>query len=86
MRNAMAGLPFSILKISVNFVSSPMQVKASANQKVWKPFKEPFTAATWPAFKMNEKTNDAAIKPSTNFGNRSQMALAEGRFSFSFLV
>src|SRR5499426_4297742 len=61
-------------------VSSPMQTKASANHQVRISPSALRVPATSSGDSANENTADASTKPSTNFGNRSQITDALGRW------
>src|SRR5262249_44008780 len=77
--NASAGRPRSVVASSTKRVSSPKQTKASANHQVRISPSALFVPLTSSGESAKEKMADAATKPSTNFGKRSQITAALGR-------
>ena len=71
------GLPGFFTR-SANLASSPIDTNAKANQRVRNAFKKPDTCLVVSAGIRNEKRSEATIKPTTNFGNRSQMTARVG--------
>src|SRR5688500_5913910 len=83
IRKAYKGRLFPELKRSEKRVSNPILVKANTNHNVWMLVKLSFTLLTASWESKNEKMSEAATKPSTNFGNLSQINLSVG-FSTAF--
>ena len=75
---ANAGLPSCTLNKSKNRASNPIDTNARANHIVRKLLRIPLTCLPVSAGITKEKTNDAAIKPRTNFGNLSHISFMEG--------
>lgn len=60
-----------------------MLVKAKANHKPCNDLKPPLTESIVSDEITNEKSNEAAMKPNTNLGKRSQMIPTVGLLSFT---
>src|SRR5688572_5395638 len=71
-KNAYNGFRFEALNKSENRVSRPMLVKASTNQRVSMLFNPFLTGSIASGLNIKENTKEAARKPRTNFGKRSQ--------------
>ncbi len=78
IKNAYRGLRLSCLNRSLNFVSRPIVVNASVNQRVCKLFKLPFISLETDGSIINENNSEAPINPNTNFGKRSHITLRVG--------
>ena len=78
IKNAYSGVLLFCLKRSAKFVSNPMLVKASANQRPCKFFKLSFTPAVVSGQIKNENKIEAPINPNTNFGKRSHITISDG--------
>ena len=75
-RKHQKGRPSSICRRSVNFVSRPMETKASAKKTLRRLVSAGFMAVTSAPGTTKENSSDAAMKPRTNFGKRAQMTPA----------
>src|SRR5690606_3430588 len=71
--NAYNGFLLLCLKRSLKLVSKPMLVNAKATQSPCTLFMLPLTACTVSGEIKKENNNDAATKPITNLGKRSQI-------------
>ena len=70
--NVNAGLPPCNFTNDEKRASMPIATKANANHTVRKPFKDGAILLTVAGAIKKENTNEAAIKPNTNLGKRSQ--------------
>src|ERR1700754_5174078 len=86
IKNAYNGFLLFSAKRSLKLVSKPILVKASANHKPCKFFRLSLICAPVSADTTKENSNDAPIKPNTNFGKRSQITLRVGFLSGSVPV
>ena len=78
IKKAYNGFLLLLANKSLKFVSNPMLVKAKANQRPCRFFKLSFTPSLTSGAIRKEKIREAAIKPMTNLGKRSQITFKVG--------
>ncbi len=78
IKKANNGFLLLLLNKSLKLVSKPILVKAKANQIPCKFFNPSLTASRASDVRKKEKSKEAAMKPMTNLGKRSQITFRVG--------